>query len=285
MAIKIGDINKLKVKRETNISYILYPLDNIDEEIFLHFNETKTPLKENQIVDAFLYYDNKKRLAATTYLPTVTVSKIGMGKCVDVKFDMGCFMNIGISKDILLSCDDLPKNINGWPKVGEELPLILKTKPNHLVAKIPSKEELRKTVLNKKVKDETEAIICGFTSTGVFAVTRDFEYIYIHKSMLRKKYHIGEIVNVTIVGINEHNEYNGSLIKQKETMMIDDSKMIINYLNEFGTLPLGDKSTPEDINKIFPLSKSAFKRAIGTLYKQRAIEIYDYKIILIKDNN
>ena len=33
-------------------------------------------------------------------------------------------------------------------------------------------------------------------------------------------------------------------------------------------------------NKIFTLSKSAFKRAVGALYKERLIEIEDHKIIL-----
>ena len=38
--------------------------------------------------------------------------------------------------------------------------------------------------------------------------------------------------------------------------------------------------SPEEISKIFTLSKSAFKRAVGALYKERLIEIEDYKIIL-----
>ena len=76
-------------------------------------------------------------------------------------------------------------------------------------------------------------------------------------------------------------EYNGSTIAQKETMRLSDSEMILNYLKEMGgVIPLGNASTPEEINKIFTLSKSAFKRAVGALYKERLIEIEDHKIIL-----
>ena len=40
-----------------------------------------------------------------------------------------------------------------------------------------------------------------------------------------------------------------------------------------GFLPFHDKSDPEEIRKEFGMSKKAFKKAIGTLYKQKLIEI------------
>ena len=55
----------------------------------------------------------------------------------------------------------------------------------------------------------------------------------------------------------------------------------MKYLTSCGGIAhIGDKSTPEEISKVFMLSKSAFKRAIGSLYKDGLIELYDYKIIL-----
>ena len=40
-----------------------------------------------------------------------------------------------------------------------------------------------------------------------------------------------------------------------------------------GFLPLNDKSAPEDIQRMFGVSKGVFKQAIGALYKQRQIVI------------
>ena len=48
-----------------------------------------------------------------------------------------------------------------------------------------------------------------------------------------------------------------------------------------GVIPLGNQSTPEEINKYFKMSKSAFKRAVGALYKERLIKIEDFKITLL----
>jgi predicted RNA-binding protein (virulence factor B family) len=41
-----------------------------------------------------------------------------------------------------------------------------------------------------------------------------------------------------------------------------------------GFLELSDKSAPEDIKFILGLSKKAFKRSLGNLYRQKLIEIY-----------
>ena len=101
--------------------------------------------------------------------------------------------------------------------------------------------------------------------------------------MTRKKYHLGENVSVKVININKNNEANGSFIKQKELARLDDSEIILNHLTNLGgVIHLGNSSTPEEIKKYFSMSKSAFKRAVGALYKQRLITIEDNKITLIK---
>ena len=45
-----------------------------------------------------------------------------------------------------------------------------------------------------------------------------------------------------------------------------------------GVLPFGEKVSPEIINREFGISKAAFKRAVGRLYKQGRIEITENRI-------
>jgi hypothetical protein len=66
------------------------------------------------------------------------------------------------------------------------------------------------------------------------------------------------------------------------------SKMILDRLeySSGGTLPIGDKSHPEDINAEFPgISKSSFKRAVSALYKQGIVIPSPDSIALVKRNS
>jgi predicted RNA-binding protein (virulence factor B family) len=56
--------------------------------------------------------------------------------------------------------------------------------------------------------------------------------------------------------------------------MDSDAEMILTKLKAFGgTLPFNDNSDPEKIKDEFKISKNAFKRAIGKLYKAGSIVI------------
>ena len=54
--------------------------------------------------------------------------------------------------------------------------------------------------------------------------------------------------------------------------------MTLEKLKEHGSMPYGDKSDADDIKRVFNMSKGAFKRAIGHLYKNGTIELEPEKI-------
>lgn len=283
--LDIGEIGKFIVKRETDISYTLSP-DDIDltNYVFLHFNQATRKLNIGEKIEAFLYYDQKKRLCATMEKPLITTKQSGFVEVVNI-CDGGVFVNIGIAKDILLSNDYLPNNKLAWPQLSEKLPCILKAKKDQLVAKIINKEDLKNLKIEPlSIGTKVVATVCRLLSDGIGLYTNDFQYIYVHKSMMRKKYHLGEIVEVTIININKEGNANGSFIQQKEFARLDDSKLILNYLKTMGGIVhLGNASSPEEIKKFFPMSKSAFKRAVGALYKDKIIIVDDDSIKLINN--
>jgi predicted RNA-binding protein (virulence factor B family) len=64
------------------------------------------------------------------------------------------------------------------------------------------------------------------------------------------------------------------LQKPSENSTEDLADRIINRLNtEGGFIPLTDKSPPKSIYTAFQVSKKAFKRAVGILYKQKRLTI------------
>lgn len=282
MPLHIGEINSFVVKRETDISYTLSPDDDeLTTYVFLHFNQATRKLEPGEKIKAFLYYDGKKRLCATMEEPMITTSHFGFVKIVNTLENTGVFVNIGISKDILLSKDYLPSTIKGWPKCGEEIPCILIEKSKQLIARPLCRDDVKTQVPLLSKNTTVSGNVISISQEGITICTRQYQFVFIYKSYLRKYYHIGEEVTCKIIHINEHGHYMASTIEQKEYARLTDSDTILNYLkNMGGMIPLGNASTPEEISKYFKMSKSAFKRAVGALYKQRLITIEDNKITL-----
>ena len=275
--LNLGQINKLTVKKQTDIAYILS--DGV-EEVFLHVNQSLGVLKIGDTVDAFLYFDQKKRLCATLEKPLITTSTYDFVEVVGIN-EAGVFINIGIAKDILLSRDYLPHQERYWPRIGVKLPCILRVKKNQLVAKTISFED---TTSNFTIDEEYQGLVCGYTKTGIIAATPDFNLAYINNNLLRKSYYLGEEITFKVKEL-KNNIYNATTIQNKEKELLIDSDIILHYLKTFGgMMPLGNLSTPDEIYKLTHMSKSAFKRAVGHLYKERLIEIEDHKLLLIEKN-
>lgn len=284
--LNIGKINELKVERKSDLGFML---TDGESEVLLHFAENNTgrDFENGSIVSVFLYYDKKHRVCATTNTPYATISKPGFVEVVEVISGTGVFVNINTLKDVLIGVDYLPYDFNLWPTVGDKLPVLLKDKRQTLLAKPLNKYEMM-DYQNEEVKyalgEMVEGYVFHVSSEGVSIVTPDYKHIFVHKTMLRGKYHVGEAVNVKIVHIKDNLEYNGSLIKQKEEMIDPDKEIILNYLNSHnGQMKIDAKSQSEEVERILPLSRKAFKRALGGLYKDGLVYFEDGKTFLKKE--
>lgn len=279
----LGTKQKFKVDRETNLGYTL--IYN-DEEYFLHHNECNgRRLNTGSFVEAFIYADKKNRLAATLLNPTVTVNQIGFGRVVDINRELGVFVNIGISKDILFSKDELPFNFKLWPQVDDVLIVEMKVKQNRLILKMANKlqiERKRQTgeEIEIPVNTKVDAYVYRITDDGINLVTDDYNVIFVYKTNYRKNYRLGEKTTVTVQKKNT-DDYAGTMIEQKEFQIVDDKKTILEYLKgNNGVMMITENSSPELIVSALHMSKSAFKKAIGGLLKSEEIIIMDDKIVL-----
>ncbi len=269
-----GTINRLVVDRKTDIGYML---THNDDSVFLHFNESlKKELTSGDIVDAFIYIDGKGRQAATLKLPKITIKEPACLTVSSVLPQLGVFIDIGISKDILLSIDDLPEDTQLWPIAGDSLWVSLKVK-GKMVAKLVTKNDIDSTE-SLVLKQHVNAIIQKIGPEGLNALTDQGVWIFIHKSMFKGHYRLGQLVDV-VVTFQSDRGYSGSLLQQKEEVMDEDAMMILKVLEKTGEIPLDSDSSPEDIYARFGLSKKAFKRAIGRLYKERKVEFVEGKTI------
>lgn len=102
---------------------------------------------------------------------------------------------------------------------------------------------------------------------------------------LKGVYVEGELVEARVKEVKEDGKIELSLRQRAHLEINNDSDMILDYLIDHdGVVNLSDKSSPDKINAVFGISKASFKRAIGRLYKNNDIKIYDNKIELVKRN-
>ena len=68
----------------------------------------------------------------------------------------------------------------------------------------------------------------------------------------------------------------------RNTIEDDKAKILYQLVQKNGEILLTDKSSPESIKFHLQMSKKAFKKAVGHLYKQKLIVIEEDRIVLVK---
>ncbi len=278
--IELGKYNKLKVLRKSDLGYML---SDGHDEILMHFKQAKEELNDGQEVEVFVYSDDKKRPTGTQEDVLVTIDKQNFVTVKDVLPGVGVFVGINCPKDILISKDFLPFEEKNWPIVGDTLFVRLKVRKNILTAKPLNRFEINElSNTNYEEKEKVEGFICKIAEKGVGIVTKDISYVYVPFHQLRGEVRLGMPVEVSI-SKKLDNEYYGILNEHKEELIDVDKKTIMDYLEAHnGILRLTAKSSAEDIEKIFNMSRKAFKRALGGLYKERLIDFDDEKTFKVK---
>ncbi|MBN2540334.1 MAG: hypothetical protein JXB08_02295 [Bacilli bacterium] len=280
--MEIGRLNTLTVLRETDIAYLL---TDGTEEVFLHKKEATKPYMDNETVEVFLYVDNQGRKTASTKKPLLQLEERELLEVVAIKPRYGVFLYYGMIKDLLLSLDDLPEDYSDWPQVGDHVIVEMIAKNEQLFGHIVGRKQIKgkedRPLLEEKQK--VDAFVMYLTDNGIVCFTEAFDEIFVHKNNIREHYRIGQLVTPTILSRNPDGEYVGTLIAQKELMLEPDAMAIMKYLEDHnGFMTYTDKTKPEVISKVFHMSKSAFKRALGSLYKAKKVELNQSNTKLMK---
>jgi len=279
--LQAGQIQKLKVLRKTDIAYLL--VDNDQNEVFLHVNESNhTPLSPNEEVEVFLYYDAKGRISATLSKPLIMLEKPAVLKVIGITPGLGVFLDMGIAKDLLLSKDYLPFNQDLWPTLNDQVYVKLEA-GSRLTAKPLKDDEISSVIGNLPVPSQTTGFVQMISKIGLFIYTDEGNLILVKNANFRGQYRLGQTVNVSIKYLSQAG-YEGSLVLGKEYLREDDAQIIVDYLKENnGKMPYTATTDAETITDIFNLSRKAFKRALGLLYKDRTIYFEGEYTILKED--
>ncbi|MGE7184265.1 CvfB family protein [Peribacillus sp. NPDC006672] len=274
--IQAGLAVELEVERKADFGWFL---TDGSEDVLLHHSEMNegTELELGDEVTVFIYHDKQARLTATMKIPEIQIDQYGWAEVVNVKRKLGVFVNIGLSKDILVSLDDLPNIDRLWPEVGDRLYLSLKTDRNdRLFGKLATEDVIQEIAVKAPLKGVRNTTVKGnvyrLLMVGSFFVSEEGYRCFIHESERKEEPRLGELVEGRVIDSKEDGTLNVSLFPFKQDLMGEDADVIFTYLmNRGGAMPYGDKTPPDDIQFHFGLSKGAFKRALGKLMKEEKI--------------
>ena len=250
----------------------LYLTDDSGEEVLLPNKFCTEELKPGGKVNVFIYRDSEGRKVATTQTPTILLNEFALLK-VSAVSGVGAFLDWGLDKDLMVPFREQKQKMEEgrWYIVY----LDLDQRTDRLFASNRVERYLQNDEISVKegeevalvVQQKTDlgyAVIINHTNKGLIFDNEVFTEIRIGDALkgFVKKVRDDKKIDVSLqaVGYRDANDANSTLICKQ----LEENK---------GFLPFTDKSSPEEISAQFGISKKAFKKSLGALYKQRMIEI------------
>lgn len=272
---KYGAIVMATVTDENEKEYFV----QVDGVTFaLDKEEVEDTLTRGDHVEGVIYENRRGKKVMQTNLPDIRPEYYGWGTVVQVRKDLGVFVDIGLNeKEVVVSLDDLPVLTHLWPKKDGRLFLTYTVDDrNRFWGKMADEEIMRQQfkkapadMMNKNVT----ATVYRAKQAGSLCITSEGYSAFLHESERQMEPRLGEVLEARVIGVRQDGGINLSLKPRAHEAIDDDAGLIQAILAKSpgNFLPLHDKSDPEVIIQQLGISKGQFKRAVGQLLKKKVI--------------
>jgi predicted RNA-binding protein (virulence factor B family) len=275
---EIGQILELEALKDTPQG--VYLITDEGNEILLPNKYVPADIAMGDMVEVFIYTDSEDRPIATTLEPKVKLNQCAFLKAVDVN-DYGAFFDWGMEKDLLVPFSEQFLRVTAGKRYL--IYLYKDEKTNRMVGTTKMGRFIRQNELALKTGDQVNLLVSGETDIGYKVIVNNQHYGMVFKNEVFKPIEIGEKLKGYLQRVRKDDKLditlNSSNLSEVEVLA---NKIFERLLKEDGQLNFSDKSTPELIYKEFQVSKKAFRRATGMLYKERKIVITPENITLVK---
>ncbi len=275
---QIGRFNSLQVVKHTDFG--LYLDGGPDGEILLprRYVPKGGACEVGDRLNVFVYLDSEDRIIATTQKPRVEVGGFASLKVVAID-RVGLFLDWGLPKDLFLphSEEKRPLQVGDYCVVH----VYLDPRTRRITATARLDRYLDNTQPRYQPGQAVDLLVVERTDLGFKAIVEGKHWGLIHKNELFKFLRPGMRETGYIREVRPDGKISLSLQPLGRAGADSLSEQILAALRDAGgSLALGDKSPPEEIARLFGVSKGNFKKAIGGLYKQGLITILDDRIEL-----
>ncbi|MBR6277727.1 MAG: GntR family transcriptional regulator [Bacteroidales bacterium] len=267
--IEIGYTNRMKIVRFTpNGAY----LDGEDlGEVLLPKRFLTPEMKEGAEISAFLYFDSEDRLTATIQHPYTEINRFAYLECVAVT-SMGAFLSWGLDKDLLVpKSEQKDKFVKGKKYF---VYVYLDEVSQRIVASNRINRFLQPGDPEYNEGDKCEIFIAQPADLGYKVIVDNAHWGMVYFSELFREVKPGDYTYGFVKKVRDDMRIDIMLEKNSAKLVDKTEQEIYARIKECGGfLPFSDKSSPEEIQKEFQVSKKVFKKAVGGLYKSKLIEI------------
>lgn len=276
--LELGKYQTLEVMKKADFGLYLGEPGNSRHTVLLPLKEVPEGTAVGDQLEVFLYKDSEDREIATTTKVPVTVGELAVLNVKEVS-KIGAFLDWGLMKDLLLPYKEQTTRVEEGDQV---LISLYVDKSNRLCATMKVYPLLENHSGYKKDDMVTGIVYEELESFGMFVAVDNKYSGMIPKNELFSQVKVGDTVHARVINVREDGKLTLSLREKSYLQMDSDSEMILARLKASnGFLSYGDRSSAEEIKSEFKISKNAFKRAIGKLYKAGAIILTDDGIRLV----
>ncbi len=268
--IKIGEYNDLEIIKRLDFGIYLGK-ENV--EILMPTKWIPAGAKIGDVLNVFVFRDSDDRLIATTVKPFAIANTFAFLEVKQVN-NIGAFMDWGMDKDLLVPFREQATRMD--PGNSYVVFVHEDEESNRLIGSSKLLKYIENDPVTIQTGDIVDLLVYSETPLGFNAIVNNLYSGLIYKNEIFENIRIGDQLRGYIKNIREDNKIDLSLQKSGFELVDDVKWRILKLIQEEnGFLALTDDSSPEEIKAKLQISKKAFKKAVGTLYKERLVTLTD----------
>lgn len=277
--IKLGEKQKLVVVKKVEFGIYLAESAESENRVLLPGKEAPKEIQVGDSLEVFVYKDSKDRIISTTETPKLMMGQFAVLKVASVQ-KIGAFLDWGLPKDLFLPYKE---QLTKLYEDDEVLVRLYIDKSSRLCASMKGIYEMLRTDSTYQAGDTVQGRVYEFSNNfGAFVAVDDKYSALVPAHEDHSYLRIGDQVEARVVEVKPDGKLTLTLREKAYLQMDKDAERVLEVLKEYaGVLPFNDKASPEIIMREMKMSKGAFKRAVGHLYKERKIEITERNIRLL----
>lgn len=269
--IRLGEKQSLIVVKQVEFGVYLAEREGDETRVLLPAKQAPEGTQLGDRVEVFVYKDSKDRMITTTREPKLKMGEVKALTVISVQ-GIGAFLDWGLEKDLFLPYKE---QIGKVREQDEILVRLYADKSRRLCASMRDLYDMLDTDSPYQAGDTVQGRVYEFSDNfGAFVAVDDRYSALIPRHEDHSFLRIGDCINARVSGVKPDGKLDLTLREKAYVQMNQDALQVLELLEQYGgVLPFTDKASPELIMQEARMSKNAFKRAVGRLYKERQIEI------------